>query len=579
MKEIDILIWFVLFIVFVTVVIIIYLITYYFFPKKPKKEEPFRSLFDSEGRRSNDGYKISKDPYIGTSESANGRPFNQENPVATQEAVITQNLGSNRKTGTSTATKKTEANQKGTEKDRKRQTKEVGGRIEREKAVTQNPAVKEPIPTIPTPETFKILPENDEESLIKRIGYNPSDKFSQAEPINFPYVIMPKPNGVIKFPGKGRAGRRGFTERNFKTYLNQYFKNDFQIFDDHFLKVATSDKPYEPDFTLIDEKEGKNIYLDIEIDEPYEGLNDINKRQVTHCQGSDATRNEAFYNRGWIVIRFAEIQVHQAPEACCRFIAEVVKSIHPGFDIPVGLVNAKDVQPVKHWTKEEAEVWSQQKYRERYLGIEKFSVTAEKTHLLNIVDTELGEKVEELIKEESKSISFVDSFGTLSSSKIGLFKRAKSAKAFLSFTYKGHQTIIRPDKITETELVGFCYFSNREKTFNIDSISDSAIKDKYYIQRHDNIFGGFERILIAVDLSIKYNKPARIKYRSAKTSKDVPLNYCTLTNIEFSDEASVRELMESGEISVINFKACYEGKGKKFDFQVDRIEEIEILNL
>jgi len=221
------------------------------------------------------------------------------------------------------------------------------------KPIEKKTEEKASVVAIPKPEIVK--PEKEEQSKEKYIGYNPINIFAQTEPLSFPYVIMPKANCVIKFPRKGRVGRKGYKEEDFRTYIDKYFKTAFQVFDDRFILVKNSPKPFEPDFTLIDEKNGINIFLDIEIDEPYEGLNDINKRKATHFQYSDTNRNNAFKNRGWIVIRFAEIQIHQEPNSCCRFLADVIKSIHPQFTIPPALSNSKQIKPIKQWTKEEAE--------------------------------------------------------------------------------------------------------------------------------------------------------------------------------------------------------------------------------
>ena len=108
-----------------------------------------------------------------------------------------------------------------------------------------------------------------------------------------------------------------------------------------------------------------NIFLDIEIDEPYEGINDVNIRKATHFQFADINRNNEFKNRGWIVIRFAEIQIHQNPNGCCRFIADVIKSIYPQFTIPHDLLSIKRIEPVQQWTKDIALTWSKQRYREK----------------------------------------------------------------------------------------------------------------------------------------------------------------------------------------------------------------------
>ena len=61
-----------------------------------------------------------------------------------------------------------------------------------------------PITVIPAPKIEIDNPEKEEQSKEKYIGYDPINVFAQTEPLSFPYVIMPKPNCVIKFPRKGR---------------------------------------------------------------------------------------------------------------------------------------------------------------------------------------------------------------------------------------------------------------------------------------------------------------------------------------------------------------------------------------
>lgn len=176
---------------------------------------------------------------------------------------------------------------------------DIARSIDGKKPIDKKTKEKTPVADSEKPEIVK--PKKEEQSKVKYIGYNPINIFAQSVPLSFPYVIMPKANCVIKFPRKGRVGRKGYKEEDFKTYLNKYFKKSFQVFDDRLILTKNSPKPFEPDFTLIDEKNNINIFLDIEIDEPYEGLNDISKRNPTHFQYSDANRNNAFKNRGWNV--------------------------------------------------------------------------------------------------------------------------------------------------------------------------------------------------------------------------------------------------------------------------------------
>ena len=220
-----------------------------------------------------------------------------------------------------------------------------------------------------------IEPDKNEipRGIIKHINYNPPNLFTQIAPTNYPFVTMPKQNSIIKFPRKiaeGRIGIRGYKEADFDIYIKRYFSNNgaLQFFNDRFLFISDNTKPYIPDHVLIDEKNNLNLFIDIEIDEPYDGIG----RLATHEKGKDNSRNNYFNDRGWIVIRFAEIQVHQNILGCCKHIAQVIKSINPHFVIHEDLQNTLDISSVPFWNKLQADKWAKEKYRETYLGITSF---------------------------------------------------------------------------------------------------------------------------------------------------------------------------------------------------------------
>ncbi len=184
---------------------------------------------------------------------------------------------------------------------------------------------------------------------------------------------MPKSNSVIKFPRKGSLAQRGFKEPAFEEELKTYFlrQRNLQFFNDRFLIVSDKTRPYEPDFVLVDERENLNLFIDIEIDEPYDGI----RRFATHYKGQDDFRNQFFNDRGWLVIRFTEKQVHENPKGCCRFIAQVIQSVNSKFLIPQDLQNLPIVQEEAFWTKAKAEKWARDNYRENYLGNGSFTTS------------------------------------------------------------------------------------------------------------------------------------------------------------------------------------------------------------
>lgn len=487
-------------------------------------------------------------------------------------------------TSTEISTQPTKTNIPQTEIKQEKEVKDgIGKPIQVENTLEKKTEEKIPVAVFPKPQIVKA--EKEEQSKEKYIGYNPINIFAQTEPLSFPYVIMPKPNCVIKFPRKGRVGRKGYKEEDFKIYIDKYFKTTFQVFDDRFILVKNNPKPFEPDFTLIDERNDINIFLDIEIDEPYEGLNDISKRKATHFQYSDTNRNNAFKNRGWIVIRFAEIQVHQEPNSCCRFIADVVRSINPKFVIPQALSNSTPIQPIKQWTKEEAEVWSREKYREKYLNVRRFGITSENQILDGVEETALGEITEEKVVDEKPFIPPVNQ--KFANHKFDLINSALQSNKYLSFTYQGALTVVKPIKLTQETLTAFCYVKNAERTFNLYEMSKLLSKPKYYTERIDRGSEGLERITNAVKTSIRYNKHIRMKYtRGAWTDietgefKDSQESLRTISNIGIANEVLEEEHINRYNLqSDLHINAFCNRDDVRKTFRFDRIGEIEILDI
>lgn len=443
-----------------------------------------------------------------------------------------------------------------------------------------------------TPEPVEQLPE--EQSQPKYIGYNPINVFEQTEPYNFPYVIMPEPGCIIKFPRKGRAGRKGFKEDDFRSYLTKYFSKAFKIYDDRFITVKGNGKPYEPDITFTDEKNGVNIFLDIEIDEPYEGINEIALRKATHFLYADTNRNNAFKKRGWIVIRFAEIQVHEEPLQCCLFVADVIKSIHSKFNIPSALLKVHAVTPVKQWTKDEAEGWSKGKYREKYLGIESFGFVPELERLEGVEETDLGEIIESEVEDEPPFIPPREKPKISNNPNRDIVQAAIKNSKFLSFRHNGSRTITKPKNINGSLFTAFCYVKNRECEFSISDIENPILKHKPFTVEATGPNLGLDSIKNVVNTAIQYGKFIRMTYtRSAWTEMKVDKetgeviieatkaeeSTRTINNIKLSIDALDQTQIDRYDLDENYITAYCNKREAQRTFRFDRISEIAILDL
>jgi hypothetical protein len=439
-----------------------------------------------------------------------------------------------------------------------------------------------------------IQPEKEEQTAVKIIGYEPMNIFAQSEPLFYPIVVMPKPGCVIKFPRKGRSGRKGYKEEEFKTYILKYFEDNFKVYDDRFMLVKNNSRPFEPDFTLIDERNGINIFLDIEIDEPYEGLQDIASRKATHYQHSDTSRDDAFKYRGWIVIRFAEIQVHRYPDSCCLFVADVIKSINPKFLISGKFEKIAQVVTIKQWTKEQAEQWSLEKYREKYLGIESFGTVLINPSVLVVDETKLGDAIEDQVHPTvpPKPSSRVQT--TKGNPTRDLISHAISSNIFVAFKFDHSPVICKPLSLSESNLNAYCYIKNKERSFALGEITELNLKNQYYTLRIAGPVVGLNRIIEAVNTGISYKRHIRMKYtRSSWTSVEVDPETGELMLSTTEAEESVRTInniqlsinaLDKVHIQAYNLNSNYitaycNKREEQRTFRFDRIGEIEILDV
>ncbi|MDX1699059.1 MAG: hypothetical protein R3250_00505 [Melioribacteraceae bacterium] len=281
-------------------------------------------------------------------------------------------------------------------------------------------------------------------SKIKTIAYQPTDIFEQGSFYQYPLVVMPKPSAKIKFPRKGCSNKQGYTEDAFFEYLQSEFENDFQVLNDRHVPSKNGNFVYEPDIVLINEKNGKNIFIDIEIDEPYEAFS----RTPTHEAGIDAVRNKFFTDRGWIVVRFSEIQIHQNPKECCYHIAKVIAALDPEYEIPFHLSLYGDLEQNDSWDSLQAKKWAKQNYREEYLGIDSFGARPNIISNYDIVVSANDELLESAIEDDIEIPKYEKIEGPLSSNE---HKRDKR----LRFDPIEHRYYIdgNPDTISASQLI------------------------------------------------------------------------------------------------------------------------------
>jgi hypothetical protein len=265
-------------------------------------------------------------------------------------------------------------------------------------------------------ETSKIIPRQEEESpreyikqIIKsepnpeqtdslRILFSPNSHFEQGEQYLYPVVKMPRPNSILKLPRNGRSNQKGYKENDFFNLLKENII-DIEMTNNVHLLIPNFNKPYEPDIVLFDKN--LNLYIDIEIDEPYDGY----YRFPTHYINpeddvkKDDVRDLFFTESGWIVIRFTEKQVHCQAYDCIDYIIDLLNSLYNR-----KFINETTCQIENQWDYNQCIQWQKIYYREKYLGIERFKKQYNYKEIE--IDTTETESIENLI-QRTKRFQFV----------------------------------------------------------------------------------------------------------------------------------------------------------------------------
>lgn len=238
---------------------------------------------------------------------------------------------------------------------------------------------------------------NQEQTDDLRILFSPNSHFEQGDQYLYPVVKMPKNNTILKLPRTGRSNQKGYKENDFFMQLKETI-TDIEMTNNVHMVIPHFNKPYEPDIVLFDKN--RNLYIDIEIDEPYDGY----YRYPTHYINPedeikhDNIRDLFFTESGWVVIRFTEKQVHCQAYECIEHIKNVLNSLYNR-----NFVNDALCQKENQWDYNQCIQWQKIYYREKYLGIQKFQKQYSYKEIE--IDTAKNESIENVI-QRTKRLTF-----------------------------------------------------------------------------------------------------------------------------------------------------------------------------
>jgi hypothetical protein len=180
----------------------------------------------------------------------------------------------------------------------------------------------------------------------------------------YPILRIPERGTIVRSSRSGGASSRGPKEKIFEQAIIKHFGEFYTVSGQTRINTGSLNKPFELDISLINKIDDK-ICINVEIDEPYKPF----ARTVMHCKGDDVLRDEYFTDRGWVVLRFSERQLHSDQDGCLKCIAEVLNLIDTDFKMPESLKSLDIVQSDACWSIFQAQRWEKESERELYLDM------------------------------------------------------------------------------------------------------------------------------------------------------------------------------------------------------------------
>ena len=179
---------------------------------------------------------------------------------------------------------------------------------------------------------------------------------------SYPICRTPKTGAVVRSHRFGKCSNSSADFSTFKYELEQFLSRDYLVSTDARMNTGVFNRPFDLDLAII-HREDNGIRINIEIDAPYAYFS----REAKHCIGEDTLRDAYFLDRGWAVLRFSEIQVHEHQGSCLRFLSEFLNAIDPNFQIPPSFLNYSPLKDQDFWGLVEAQKWEKASFRESYM--------------------------------------------------------------------------------------------------------------------------------------------------------------------------------------------------------------------
>lgn len=469
----------------------------------------------------------------------------------------------------------------------------IGDIVELERDVFKHPSIRK--------ENINIKPlsgkENTGPRVVKKPDIEPTDLLfdghflfdcflGESEHKKYPSLKVPHKDTPILMPQFDKVGTTvGVMEPILLVLLYNMCKeiNGIKVLENVKLPIFNRNYSYRPDFCLY--WENKKLYIDIEIDEPY----DIVSRKPIHYQGNgDNLRDRYFIRNGWCVLRFSEQQIKENAEGVINYVKRILRWLTDESEIKF---HEDTLDSINRWSYEDATEMSSKNIREKYLGlpnyissdipstIDKDSEESLNTYCFQKPDEDILPNLP--VRDECKWISIIEQLKQ-SNSEYCLVKRESGYQWV--YTCKTLKTSCQNDLnfISGESPLGI------ELDFLLDDIIDIVPLKELFSDVHweskssmsSNDYNTLNEILFD---AIAYGKPIWIAYNSSNSGYSTRF----LSNIVYAWRESsystphigLGHCMKHGIQNLSHFHAYCSNRKEFRMFAADgRIEKLRVLN-
>jgi hypothetical protein len=199
--------------------------------------------------------------------------------------------------------------------------------------------------------------------------------------------------------------KRGINEAPFIKLLKEIFGNSIKT--DLIIEYFPNENSFQPDIIFNDEE--RNIWIDIEIDEPYDSITKEPIHFTDYTNTLDEKRDRYFTENGWFVIRFSETQIVNSPMECAKYINDFLITDFSISEYNYIFYDTLDLPDRPRWDYDQA--LTMVKFDSRNLNRKAKSFSDNPFEEIKLLDKELQAILLDKTLEEATNDGIITNFG------------------------------------------------------------------------------------------------------------------------------------------------------------------------